>query len=115
MAYDAIAMVMIGFMFWPIYVASTLTTKDDRNNAVPLMVMTKIILYALSGFTAFFNLQLALGISIDNTYSAAIERTIGTVWWLSIILVSIILIMILYGVAINVTTGIAHRWRGRGR
>lgn len=107
MSYDSIAFLLLGFMFYPIYIAQTLASKDDQGKIMPVSVMLKIILYAMSAFTAFFSIQLALGISVANSYPESIERTLGTIYELSFYMMSLMLIILLFGTAINMYQRVA--------
>jgi hypothetical protein len=103
----AISIIMIGIMFFLIYLATTLSSRDPAGNVVPLNAMIKILLYGGSSLIAFFTIQLALGISIAYTMSQAIESNLNTIYQAGIVIAILILIIIFYGTMVNVLHGAA--------
>lgn len=97
----AIALLLIGIIFFPIYVSSTLQSKDDQGKVLPLVTMVKLLLYAFSGFVVFFAVQMIYGISLANSLAAAINVNVRVIYQFTISILYIILFVVFMGLLIN--------------
>lgn len=113
----AVALLLVGFMFWLIYTANTLRTTTDDGKAVPINNLVKIIMYGGAAFTAFIVIQVAYGFSITESLGLAITNTLnvqfGFVAWLLIILLFIILFGVMGNVGIKAIGWLQERFNPR--
>lgn len=102
MTYDSIAILVVGLMFWCIYVAKSLSTVNENGDVVPLNSMMVMILYSFSAFTAFMSLTLILGIAEANSYGELVKSSLRGMLQLGHGLSYLILFVLMLGVIINV-------------
>lgn len=96
-----VAIILIGFMFFLVYVASTLSTKNKNSEEMPINNYIKILLYALSGFTAFISIQLAVSYGLADTFVANVQRNIEILYWVVIWSGILLLILLVSGIMFN--------------
>lgn len=103
-----IAILVVGMLFWFIYVANTINTRDDNGKTVPINSYIQMILYAIAAFLAFFTSGLVFAYAneagLSDSLKQALSMQMALISWASIILG----FLILFGLAINaVVLGIA--------
>lgn len=111
----AIAILMIGFLFFLIYVANTLPSRTDRNDPIRFNIMLKTILYSSSALVGFFALQMAYGISTAYGLSQAIESNISAIYQYIIYIGYIIGILFLVGIIWSIYMWISEMIQSIGR
>lgn len=122
----AIAIFLIGVMFWLIYTANTLkTVNEESQKAIPLNTLIKLLMYASAGFTAFVAIQLALGFAMANNLNqnliqSALSSQYSLMLYIGIIIFGLILFGMLGNAAINAINKIRgdvdpRKRRGNGR
>lgn len=92
-----IAVFVIGIMFWLIYTAGTLNTKNDAGDTVPLNILIKMILYGLAGFVAYVAVQLAYGYALSQQLASSILNTLQVQYSLVLNLLLLTGFLILFG------------------
>lgn len=102
MATIAIAILTISAMFFFVYLANNFSARDDQGNIVPLAAMAKITLYALSGYMAFFSIQMALGISTANSLSQQIESNLASIYHFATVMMVLLMTILVFGIIGNV-------------
>lgn len=98
----AIAIFLIGGMFWLIYTANNLNTKTEQGEAIPFNTLIKMVMYSLAGFMFFIILQTAYAISQAAGLSQLINSNLAVTYKVGLWFFAIIGALILFGLLINV-------------
>ncbi|HEC72257.1 MAG TPA: hypothetical protein ENI36_01475 [Thermoplasmatales archaeon] len=69
---EAISIFVIGLMFWLVYVAFKIDTKNEDDELLPIQSMIVMILFASAGLVAYLSVQTMLGMAIANALDAQI-------------------------------------------
>lgn len=97
----AIAIILVGVMFWVIKVANDIEIRNEDDKVVPLNAMFVMILWTTGAFIAFFAIQTALGIALDNNIGDQALASIKGVQQFVSAIGTIVMFLLFFGVFIN--------------
>lgn len=115
----AIIMALIGFAFWLIYTANTLSTRSDEGEIIYLNTLLKYICYAAAGFVAYVTIQLSYSFADFAAYNQGIlgqlMATQNLIMWFGIIVLMLLFFGIFGNAAYNIVQNIGKWVNGRQR
>lgn len=71
-AEEAVAIFVIGVMFWLVHVGFKIETRNDEDEMLPIQSMIAMILFASAGIIAYLSIQTMLGMALANTFDAQV-------------------------------------------
>ncbi len=96
-----IATLVIGVMFWLVYVGFKIDTRNEEDELLPIQSMVSMIMFATAGFLAFFSIELALGIALEKTLGDLIIEPLQGMFNFTTTVTIVLLAIIILGLLIT--------------
>lgn len=90
----SIALIIIGYMFWAIWLAFKIEIQDDEKRLLPMNGLFFLILLVSGCYTAYFSINIALGIAFEASMGEEILSGLRSIFTLNGGLIIIVLFLI---------------------
>jgi len=98
----AIALILVGVMFFLIYISTKLETRNEKDEVIPLNSLIVMIFWTMAGYIAFFIVQLSAGIALVQGFDNQIVSSILGIHQFVNAATIIMLFILFFGVFINI-------------
>lgn len=97
----SVALLVIGYMFWTIWLAFKIDIRDDENNLMPMNGLFFLILLASGCFAGFQSILIALGIALEAGVGEEILSGVRSIFTLNGALIVIVVFLIVLKIIVD--------------